>query len=93
MVIARGSFCAGNILKLWSTFQNHPFREGTHFFAEDFLPGRLAVGREGLFGQRGAAGFQFCFVDQDIGGAFLQVDPHHVAGLDNGQATAVCCLW
>ena len=48
MVIARRSFCAGNVLKLWCTFQNHAFRKWADFFPDtplefQFLDDRFAA--------------------------------------------------
>ena len=90
MIVARNAHRLRQALVMDCGFEHHALVELGHHLALDLLPRRLAlgIGEPAVLGERGAALVQLRVRDQDIGGAFLQIDAHPVAGLDQRQSAA-----
>src|SRR5678815_12334 len=90
MIIPRNTLGLIDILVLHRILQHHAGAHLANMGALDFLPGSLGGGifiPARRFQRRAALG-QFFVADQDIGGAFAQVDAHPVVGLEQCQSAA-----
>ena len=90
MVVPWNPHCLRDPLELHRRPQRHPLVELADHAALDRLPGRLRgrVGGAVALLDVDAAAVEFGLVQQDVGGAAVQVDADAVAGLQQREAAA-----